>query len=120
MNFLVCLFLPHGRLARISWLYRLVSISFLGAAIGMLLNYLAGETGAALVALMYLWVAGAMSTQRLHDSGRSGWILLTLLVPVVGPIFLLFQLASKGAEGPNRYGHDPLSRANYLTVDITR
>lgn len=86
----------------------------------MLLNYLVGETGAALVALVYLWAVCAMSTQRLHDSGKSGWMLLAFLVPVVGPIFLLFQLASKGAEGSNRYGHDPLSRANYLTVDITR
>ena len=34
--------------------------------------------------------------RRLHDTGRKGWHLLTLLVPVLGLIYLLIILLQRG------------------------
>jgi uncharacterized membrane protein YhaH (DUF805 family) len=46
-----------------------------------------------------LFAAGA---RRLHDTGRSGWYQLFVLIPVVGGLLLLWLLAekSKVAAGP--------------------
>ena len=42
----------------------------------------------------------ALSARRLHDSNRSGWWLLIVLVPVVGAIVLLvFYLAPPDPRG---------------------
>jgi uncharacterized membrane protein YhaH (DUF805 family) len=120
MDFFSSLLHSHGRIARAAWFYRLVLISAIGAAFGMLSQYLAGEAGAASIALVIVWMVAVVSIQRLHDVGRSGWTLLFFLIPVAGPLFLLFLLFRKGGEGANRYGDDPLSRRGYLIVDITR
>ena len=55
----------------------------------------------------------AVSVRRLHDTGRSAWWLLLLLIPVLGTIPLLVFFALPGAVGPNRYGeilNDPKRR----------
>lgn len=46
----------------------------------------------------------ALTVRRLHDANQSGWLSLTVLIPVVGPvIFLLLMLMSPRPEGA-RYG----------------
>jgi uncharacterized membrane protein YhaH (DUF805 family) len=42
--------------------------------------------------------------RRLHDTGRSGWSLLIVLVPFVGFIALLYFLVQPGDTASNRYG----------------
>ena len=55
----------------------------------------------------------AVSVRRLHDTGRSAWWLLLLLIPVLGFIGLVtfvVLLVLPGTVGLNRYGessHDP-------------
>lgn len=51
----------------------------------------------------------AVGARRLHDTGRSGWWLLIGLIPLIGIIVLLVFFVSKGNEGENKYGPDPLS-----------
>jgi uncharacterized membrane protein YhaH (DUF805 family) len=50
----------------------------------------------------------AMSIRRLHDLDRSGWWYFLVLIPIVGWIILLIWCCTKGTEGPNRFGPDPL------------
>lgn len=50
----------------------------------------------------------AVGVRRMHDLDRSGWWLLLYLVPVIGWIVLIYWQCSKGTEGPNRFGADPL------------
>ncbi len=50
----------------------------------------------------------AVSVRRLHDTDRSGWWLLIGLIPLVGLIVLIVFFASKGTDGNNRFGSDPL------------
>ena len=49
----------------------------------------------------------AAAVRRLHDTGRSGTMLLLGLIPLVGPIILLVFLASPGTPGANQYGTTP-------------
>ncbi|MDB5799176.1 MAG: hypothetical protein JWL63_115 [Rhodocyclales bacterium] len=64
------------------------------------------------------WGALALSTQRLHDHGKSMAWLLLLLIPVFGPLWCFITLCCRaGSSGENQYGEDLLScHADYLTV----
>jgi uncharacterized membrane protein YhaH (DUF805 family) len=46
----------------------------------------------------------AVSVRRLHDTDKSAWWLLIVLVPVVGPVVLLVFMCLPGTQGPNRFG----------------
>ena len=49
----------------------------------------------------------AVSVRRLHDTGRSGWMLLIALVPFVGWLVVLYFMAQPGETATNSYGPDP-------------
>ncbi|WP_250471284.1 DUF805 domain-containing protein [Caballeronia sp. GAFFF1] len=53
----------------------------------------------------------AVTVRRLHDTGRSGWFYLVAFVPLVGGILVFIWTCSRGTEGVNRYGSDPLNAA---------
>ncbi len=48
------------------------------------------------------------TVRRLHDTNRSGWWYFIALVPLIGAILLLVWYCSKGTDGGNDYGSDPL------------
>ena len=49
----------------------------------------------------------AVSVRRLHDTGKSGLMLLVALIPIIGAIWLLILFFTEGMRGPNQYGPDP-------------
>jgi len=53
----------------------------------------------------------AVGVRRLHDSDRSGWWLLLYLVPLVGPVVLIFFWIEVGWPGENRYGPSQITPA---------
>jgi uncharacterized membrane protein YhaH (DUF805 family) len=60
-------------------------------------------------AAVMLAAVGAVSIARLHDRGRSGWWLAAIAVPVVGALWLAFELAfASGNKHANAWGADPL------------
>lgn len=66
---------------------------------------------ALLVSLALIVPSLSVTVRRLHDIGRSGWFLLIALIPIVGGIILLVWMCSRGNNGPNRFGPDPLAAA---------
>jgi len=46
----------------------------------------------------------AVAIRRLHDTDKSGWLLLIGLIPFVGAIILLVFVIQEGTSGPNQYG----------------
>ena len=62
----------------------------------------------AIFSLAVLLPGIAVAARRLHDVDRTGWWLLLAFVPVVGLIVLLIWFCTKGTDGPNRFGPDPL------------
>jgi uncharacterized membrane protein YhaH (DUF805 family) len=53
----------------------------------------------------------AVSVRRLHDRNLSGWLVLMLLVPYLGPLVILVLMMLPGTRGPNRFGPDPRGRS---------
>lgn len=109
----------EGRFARSSWFFRMLVVAITCVAFGMLANEILGNTGAAIFAALFIWRAISISIRWLHDCDKSGNCIFLLLIPVLGPVWLLWLLTRKGSEGKNRYGFAPRSNRNYLKVDIS-
>lgn len=61
------------------------------------------------VAMLVLGFSGLLiSIKRCHDRDRSGWFMLAMLIPLVGPLWVLIELGFlRGTVGANRFGPDP-------------
>lgn len=51
--------------------------------------------------------ATAVCVRRLHDIGKSGWMIFISLIPVIGSIWLLILACKEGNIGSNEYGMAP-------------
>ena len=74
------------------------------------ITLLVGDTPSTLeaFALLALFVPSlAVTFRRLHDTDRSAWNLLWLVVPVLGVIAVLVFLVQRGTPASNRYGPPP-------------
>lgn len=49
----------------------------------------------------------AVGVRRLHDIGKSGWMILLSLIPIVGGIILIIYFVKDSQEGENEYGPNP-------------
>ena len=56
-----------------------------------------------------------VSVRRLHDTDRSGWWLLIILVPLIGAIVLLVFDAQDSTPGKNQYGGNPKERQHPIS-----
>ena len=85
--------------------------SFAISAIGIGLMLLTEKAGAMLLPCLFMFAflipCWAVTVRRLHDVGRSAWLLLVSLIPVIGGILLLVVLISKGNPENNHYGKNP-------------
>ena len=53
----------------------------------------------------------AVGARRLHDTGRSGWLLLIGLIPLIGIIVLIVFWVQDSKPGANEYGPSPKTGA---------
>lgn len=89
------------------WMFVLFNIAFgIAAAI---LDTILGSWGAigGLYGLAMIIPGVAVGVRRLHDIGKSGWMLLVALIPVIGVIWLIILLATDSTPGSNQYGANP-------------
>ena len=87
------------------WWYALFSFA-VQAVVSVIDRGLGSQFLGALVSLALLAPSLAVAVRRLHDTGRSGWWLLLVLLPIIGWIALLvFYL--QDSQGPNAYGPSP-------------
>jgi len=49
----------------------------------------------------------SVAVRRLHDLGKSGWMMFVGLIPIAGGIWLLVLMLTEGNKGENEYGPDP-------------
>jgi uncharacterized membrane protein YhaH (DUF805 family) len=95
---------------------------FVVAFVGGLINGLTGmqSNGAAIIpglyALALILPHLTVTVRRLHDTDRTGWWILISLVPLIGVILLLVWFCTKGTDGPNSYGPDPLAGMRYAAA----
>ncbi|MBR31823.1 MAG: hypothetical protein CMN77_10940 [Spirochaetaceae bacterium] len=57
--------------------------------------------------LLHFLPSLGVSVRRLHDVGRSGWMLLIGLVPVLGAVVLLVLTVGDSVPSSNQYGPNP-------------
>ena len=88
-----------------------IIISIILAVIDGVTGTLDPESGMGLLGLVYtlaiLIPALAVSVRRLHDTGRSGWWLLLLLIPLIGTIVILIFMVQDSKPEENQYGPNP-------------
>jgi uncharacterized membrane protein YhaH (DUF805 family) len=74
----------------------------------IILGNITGASILGLIGLLYglaVIIPGiAAGVRRLHDTGKSGWLMLISLIPLVGGIILIVLLAQAGTPGANDYG----------------
>ena len=56
----------------------------------------------------------AVAVRRLHDVGKSGWMLLIALIPLIGGIWLLVLYLTDSNPGENKYGPNPKEGLLYV------
>jgi uncharacterized membrane protein YhaH (DUF805 family) len=49
----------------------------------------------------------AVAVRRLHDLGKSGWMLLIAFIPLIGAIWLIVLMCTDSNAGENQYGANP-------------
>ena len=97
------------------WWYALVNI---GVVVGIfILSFVLGSISDTLgvigiVLYVVYWLGTlvpslAVAVRRLHDTSKSGWMLLVGLIPFVGGIVLLVFYLIDGDPAENQYGPSP-------------
>lgn len=95
------------------WMFALINF-----IIAFVLGMIDGMVGSADPLTGYGFISGvyalavlipgiAVSVRRLHDIGKSGWMLLIVLIPIIGVIWLLVLLLTDSEAGTNKYGANP-------------
>ena len=59
--------------------------------------------------IFFIIASTALVVRRLHDVDKSGWWYL-IIFTIIGMIPLLIWFCTKGSEGSNRFGQDPLKQ----------
>ena len=60
----------------------------------------------AVVTLLTTWIGLAVSIKRFHDRDKSGFWILIIFVPVIGPLWQLIECGFlSGTDGSNSYGN---------------
>ena len=72
------------------------------------------ETGffSGLYSLLVLIPGIAVGVRRLHDTNRSGWWILILLIPIIGVLVLFVFMCLDSQPGTNRFGVNPKEAAS--------
>ncbi len=98
-----------GRSRRAEYWYFLL-FNFIIAFILAIISFVVGDNFG-ILGLLYglaVFLPGlGVSVRRLHDIGKSGWMLLVSLIPLIGTIWLLILMVTDSNPGDNKYGPNP-------------
>ena len=89
----------NGRASRSEfwWFYLFVIICWI-------IGFVLGPIIEAIIILGLLIPYIAVQARRLHDIGKSGWLQLISLIPIIGAIILIVWSATEGTKKKNKYG----------------
>jgi uncharacterized membrane protein YhaH (DUF805 family) len=90
------------------WMFFLVN-----AAISVVATVLGVFIGKVMMIILTLYMIAVIlpslgvAVRRLHDVGKTGWLLLVGLIPGIGAIWLFILMCIDGTPGENAYGPNP-------------
>lgn len=97
----------NGR-ARRKEFWMFVLFNLLASLALSFVGYIIGNSFLSTIYALAVFIPGlAVSIRRLHDIGKSGWMVLIALIPIIGAIWLIVLYATEGTYGENQYGPDP-------------
>jgi uncharacterized membrane protein YhaH (DUF805 family) len=116
-----------GRIGRVRYLaygigagLLMIPVVALLGAIGALMGGSQGSgigmVGVVIGYLLYLVAIWSQVARRLNDMGKSGWMGLLMLIPLVNIIFAFWLLLGRGDEGANEYGPAPAPNSTGVIV----
>lgn len=116
------LFRFRGRVPRFEFWWTSILLGITFVVLFVFLDETLGYASTLILYPPFLWIAAAVAVKRMRDRGKSPAWLALVLVPVLGPLWLLVDLGLlRGTPGENQYGADPLERdSDYLTVKTNR
>ena len=95
------------------WMFVVINAIFLVSTVILdnILGTVFGELNYGLFYFLYIIAMLiphlAVAVRRLHDIGKSGWMILILLIPIIGEIWLLVLFIRNSEQGENKYGPNP-------------
>jgi uncharacterized membrane protein YhaH (DUF805 family) len=96
-----------GRASRMEyWLFFGVYILLI-LAVGLLHQMIGRNLLGGLILLAHIVPSITVTVRRLHDIGRSGWWILVMLVPLIGPLIALYWTVQPSEPQTNAYGLAP-------------
>jgi uncharacterized membrane protein YhaH (DUF805 family) len=100
-----------GRAGRKEFWMFVLAIFIINMVLGMLviipvLGIIAGIVSFAF-GLVTIIPSITVGVRRLHDTNKSGWLMLLFLIPIIGWIPVLVFYIMKGTPGENKYGPNP-------------
>jgi len=112
------LFSFHGRIPRSTFWWTALLSSAVFVVLLVFLEAAFGRHSSLALYPPFVWILAALGARRLRDRGRHLAWFLALVLPVIGPLWMIFELGfRRGTPGENQYGEDPLEAgADYLTV----
>ena len=105
--------LEEGRPAEEYWMFQVYSALIAGAIIAfdnICIEFLPKEdveirfTGLYVVFVTVPTIV--VTIRRLHDSGKSTWYILVLLIPIIGILWILYLMIYESDHGDNQYGKE--------------
>ena len=110
----------RGRLSRAGFWWTSVLLAASAALLTLLLAPLMGRAAALVVSPLFFWMLAAAAVQRLRDLGRTPWWLLAALIPVAGPLWLLWLLGFRPGLRHEASGYLSVELSNAeLVNDVT-
>ena len=99
----------NGRARRAEYWYFFLFNIIISIVLGIVSSIIGDKSGVlgGLYGLAVLIPAIGVGIRRLHDIGKSGWMLLISLIPLIGWIWLLVLLTTDSNPGDNQYGPNP-------------
>ncbi|GDY26982.1 DUF805 domain-containing protein [Agarivorans sp. Toyoura001] len=95
------------------WMFVLINsiVSVLLSVVDQAIGSVNVESGMGILGSIYgiavLLPSIGVAMRRLHDTGRTGWWLWIVLVPIIGVLVLLYFFCSDSQSESNQYGANP-------------
>jgi uncharacterized membrane protein YhaH (DUF805 family) len=100
-----------GRARRREFWMFVLAVIIIGFALGILiiipvLGIIFG-IASSIFGLVIIIPSITAGVRRLHDTNKTGWLMLLCLIPLIGGIIVLIMCVMEGTHGSNQYGPDP-------------
>jgi len=89
----------NGRARRSEYWWFALFIVLASLALGIISDIVSG-----LFSIAVFLPSIAAGTRRLHDTNRSGWWQLIMLIPLIGLIVIIVFMAQEGSAESNQFG----------------